>query len=286
LWNQFDEHGLASSLPRLKAESNSLYRHRIKDVFSHQANSSYHGLIHGITRELSLSLFDVINIGPRVAENGEFLAPDPLIQFDGIFLYLYSDYQNDLLDYQIDRFEPGGNYEYITSLVQLINSSTFFEASCIGDPYTRSMCIYNQSSRQYVDQEPIQASTSFKTQHPYLCKGTVFFEDTFTFLTEVAAPELVCGYGKYYIDYTSGIIKTFSVPSDTSSLRYWFTQYPFKAKGSPVILHDIGSENFKQKMFYQILKDNGEYTHGLPTKLGTDIINELLSVRGGSYFGD
>jgi hypothetical protein len=279
VWNEFDEHGLLEGLYRNKAETNWEYKRRLLDVFINRANSTYRGLVNGITRELGLALFQPVIINPRVASNGEFLAPDPYIKFDGVYLYLYSDYSNDLLDYQIDRYEAGGNYEHLGRLVDLINTTHYFEATLDADvdPYTRSMTIINQSNRIETE-EPVLSSNKFQLEHGRIIRGTIFFKDTNIFATEVGSENLVSSLGKYYIDYYNGVIRSFSIPGIEASVRYSYVDYPFEPWASPVILHDINNDNFKVKMFEQVLLDDGTYTHGVATEIGLDIINELLGV--------
>lgn len=279
-FNQFDEHGLVANLARIRGETNWEYKRRIMDVFVHCANSSYIGLIHGITRELGLPLFQPLRINPKVNSVGEFLAADPYIKFDGVYLYLYSDYSNGLLDYQIDRFAPGGNYEYLIRLVNLINSTYFFEASLISgyDPYTPSMTIINQSNRIAVSQIDIPISRRFKLDHPKLVKGSLLFSDRAVFSQEVSSESSVTSAGKYWVNYNKGIIRCYSTPNIGTVARYEYNEYPFMPMASHIILHDINNDNFRVKMFEQVLQDNGTYAHGIPTELGVDIINELLSV--------
>jgi len=237
-------------------------------------------LVHGITRELGLSLFDAIDVQPRVAPDGSFLAPDPYIVFDGARLLLYSDYHNGLLDWVIDRYQPGGNYEFLGDLVALINTTAFFEATLRDgvDPYTRSMAILNQSSREQVEIEFTPMSDKFKLKHPYPARYTVFFSDRGTFREEVASVALVTSRGKYHVDYTTGVVTSYSTSTARNYVRYQYTKCPLVTVASPIILHDINSENFKFKMFDQIAQEDGESINGLPNALGTDIINELMSV--------
>jgi hypothetical protein len=280
VWNEYDEHALLVGLTRIRGETNWSLKRRTLDVFVDRANSSYRGLVNGITRELGLALYEPLNINPRVDGSGSFLAPDPYIKFDGVYLYLYSDYANDLLDYQVDRFEPGGNYEHLTRLVDQVNQTAFFEASLAGgfDPYTRSMTVLNQSNRLRVDLEEVPSSTRFQLKHPRLAQGSLYFNDMETFAREVNTEDMVTSRGRYWVDYASGVIRTYLIPAGHAATRYEYTVYPFAPVASNVILHDINSDNFKAKMFDQILQDDGTYVDGSPTEIGVDIINELYSV--------
>ena len=278
--NQFDELGDLVSLRRIQGEHNHTFRRRIQDAMVHYANSSYQGMIYGITRDLGLSLYSSIIVNPKVDINGKFLAPDPYIRFEGPYLYLYSDYANGLLDWAIDRFEPGGNYEHVGRLVQMINNTTFFEAGTYpGQGYfDRSMAILNQSNREVVTFERVQASKKFTLRNNRIVSGSLFFSNRDVFKTEVATGAAVVAHGQYNVDYHSGIVKVFTIPTISDTVRYRYVKYPFVTMASPVIVHDITSENFRAKMFGQVLQDDGTYAHGLPTELGVDLINELLTV--------
>jgi hypothetical protein len=60
-------------------------------------------------------------------------------------------------------------------------------------------------------------------------------------------------------------------------VRYQYTIEPFYTQASPVILHDINGA-FREKLFQQVLQDDGTYVDGIPTELGVEIINEIFSV--------
>ena len=278
--NQFDEHADLLSLSRLQEETNPEFRRRIKDAFVNIANSSYRGLINGITRELGLSLYDALVIQPKIDLNGNFLATDPYIKFDGAYLLLYSDFENDLLDWAIDRYQPGGNFEHIGKLVDFINTTSFFQAGLRPNTnfYTRSMCILNQTSREQIRMEFLPQSTKFKLRHTYLVPNMLFFSNRDTFRTEMSTSAEVVSKGQYHVDYTKGIVTVYTVPSLKEYARYMYTKYPLIATSSPIILNNINSDNFRIKMFEQLIQENGAEAFGLPTELGVDILNELLSV--------
>jgi len=281
VWNQFDEHGATVSLSRNLREKNWAYKRRILDTFVHMANSSYNGLVNAVTRELGLALVQPLRVNPKISQvDGRFFAPDPCVKFDGAWVYLYSDYANGVLDYQIDRYITGGNYEHLTRLVDFVNSTTYFEASleADADPYMSSMCILNQSNRVEVRNEEVPVSTRFKLQENYIVAGSLLFTDVETFGVEVALEGSVTSLGQYWIDRTQGIIRTYRPPVARSSVGYQYSEYPFLPDASPVVLCDINSEAFRVKMFGQVLQDDGSYSHGIPTEIGVDIINELISV--------
>jgi len=284
VFNQFDEHGLTVGLPRLQGEKNWEFKRRIQDVFVHMANSSYRGLVYGITRELGLELFYPLTINPKVdPTTGDFLASDPYIKFEGAYLYLYSDYANDILEWKIDRWMPGGNYEHLYRLINAVNNSYFFEAGVLPgiDLYTKSMTILNQSCRLHSGTEDVPLSTKWRLLHEHVVPGTLTFSqsgDTSELAIEVSSSVDLDSTGEYYVDYIKGIVETYNPPERGTFVRYQYTDYPFKPIASPVILNSLNNEDFKVKMFEQILQDDGTYAHGLPTELGVDLLNVLYSV--------
>lgn len=286
-WNQFDELGLLVGITRLDSESNVSIRRRIRDSFVHRANSTYQGMINGITRDLGLSLFKAISINPKIDSNSNFLAPDPYIKFDNAYVYLYSDYANNLLDYKIDRYQVGRNYEHLDNFVDFINSTYYFEASIMPNinQHTRTMCILNQTNRIHVDIDAAYPTTKYQLSNQYIVNGSLFFSDRTIYKREVATEELVLSSGDYWIDYKNGIVVSYSIPPIGVYARYDYIKFPFEPLASEIVINDLTNDNFKTKMFDQILQDNGEYCNGLPTGLGMDIILELLSVGGGFYFG-
>lgn len=286
-WNQFDEAGLIQSLSRNREETNWEYRRRLRDVFAHIGNSSYLGMVNGVTRELGLSIFDAIAINPKETSAG-FTAAEPVVIFDGAFLYLYANYSEDALELKINRNTKGGNFEVMQDLVDLINStSSYFYASLVSgvDQRTKSMCIYNQTNRLYVANEAIDPSTKFRLKKEKLISGTLFFSDRTTFFNEVSTETSVVKKGDYYVDYWNGIVTVYQLPTVGTTARYYYIDYPFVAHASPVIIGDITSTAFNSEMFIQILQDDGTYENGRPNAFGVELINELLSVGGGLYWG-
>lgn len=281
-FGSFDRHGLFLGLSRLRSEDNPTYRRRLREVFSRRANSTYRGLVNAITRDLGLEFYYTMWINPKINSAGDFIAPDPYIRFEEAYLYLYSDYQNGVLDAKIDRYEPGGRFELLTRLNDRINLSPYFQSGSYNafvDMWGRSMCILNQTNREEISLEEVPASTKFRLKHLHICPGTIYFNDRNIFETEVDNSGLVNARGKFHIDYTKGIVTVYSIPSPATTVRYFYTVFPFKAIASPVILNSVASDDFRDKMFSQILQEDGmSYEDGTPTPLGVEIIRELLSV--------
>jgi hypothetical protein len=279
VFNELDEFGLLLGQPRLTGERNAQYKQRLARVFSERANSTYRGLIHGITRNLGLNLFNALTI-TALETGGSFTAPNPAIIFNEAFVYLYSDFENEILDRTIDRFDPAGTAFYLTDLIDRINESTYFSASLNSgiDPYTRSMTILNQASHITITNESVPSTRRFELENTNIVKGTIFFSDRVIFKTLVASESEVNAPGKYFVNHKIGLIISYDPAIADTSVRYEYLKNPIITKASPVIIHNMQSLDFKVKLFEQVLADDGTYINGLPTSLGANLINELLSV--------
>lgn len=285
VFNEFDRHGLLLGLERLTRERNSDYKARLVDVFVNRANSSYRGLINGITRELGLSLSDVMTIKPVVDAEGNPLATMPAVVFEETKVYLYSDFQAKTLITTLDRFDTSSDSYTIAGFIEDLEGTGYFEAILEpnADTTKRSMTIFNQSSIKEVSIEDVSGKGS-----KIILEGRNIVPDTFIIrssnLTQRRTALLdLRRSGDYYVDLATGTLFTVSNPAPGSFVSYIYRDDEFLVQSSPVIIHDLQSEDFKTKMFETVCDDAGEDCNGLPTVLGAEIINELLSVHPTSW---
>ncbi len=279
VFNELDDFGLLLGLPRLPSERNPAYKQRLLGVFAQRASSVYRGLINGITRELGLELFDAIRIIP-LESGGVFLATNPAVMFNETKVFLYEDFENNILDRTIDRFDQDGIAFFLIDLVAAINASAFFSASIETgvDTHTRSMTILNQSSHIFVSEEVVQISTRLELENTNIVAGSIFFSDRIIFETQVDTEAEVDTKGEFFVDHKKGLVVVFDTPTPDITVRYQHLRSPMICKASPVIIHNMQDDDFKVKLFEQVLTDAGTFDNGLVTSLGADIINELLSV--------
>jgi hypothetical protein len=177
----------------------------------------------------------------------------------------------------IDRFSPIGGSFNLQGLIDTINDTGYYTATLLfdADSKARSMSIFNQSSVGIVPAEDISGGgLRVRLENTNLIPGTISVTSPNLFVRKSSSFNL--GPGEYFVDEPSGTIFTSQVPADGSVVRYKFRNDSFVVRASPVIIHNLQSSDFKSKMFEQI--GNGDPVNGLPTHLGADIINELLSV--------
>ena len=289
IYNQFDEFGLLTSLPRLPQEDNATYKHRLLDVYINRANSTYVGLINGITRELGLSLYQPFRIYPK-KQGSEFIAENPVVVFNGPFIELWRDYYNQVLELEVDRFNQDSDIYTMADLaIYINNNSSYFTVDLVDEDvkYNRAMCIINQSNIVEVKSELIPLTERFTLQNPGLTTSdsgggiileTIYFSDRDTFKTRVSTVTAVKAPGTYYLDRYTGNVVVYDTPSPGTTIRYSYIVDYFRPLASPIIIQNLQHENVKRKMFEQILVDNGTIQHGIPTEFGAKLINQVNAV--------
>lgn len=277
VFNEIDQFGLLMGLPRLEGERNPEYKQRILDVMVRRAGSSYLGLIYGITRELGLQLQETLRVEAILDGDGNPLAPNPAVVFEDTKCYIYNDYlENDLLA-TIDRFDKDETFT-LGQLKAAIDATGKYSATLlVNDDTIRSMTIFNQTSLGFVRAEDISGrGLRIRLDNTNLMPGSISVRSPNLFVRKSSYLNL--GVGEYYIDEASGTLIAAQNPANGSFIRYEYKQYNKVFWSSPVILHNLQSIDFKTKMFNIEVNDNNEEFLGLPTELGADLVNELLSV--------
>lgn len=246
------------------------------DVFVNRADSTYRGLTNAITRELGLELIEAMTIVPLMDGNGDPLLPNPAVEFIDTKCYLYRDFMEQDILLEIDRFDRLSGSWTLGELLETINNTGYFAATLLEDAESqkRSMTLFNQSSIVHVPAEDITGAGSIVVlDNRNLIEGTVSVRsDSLTRM--VTSEAQLIDPGTYLIKHKEGILMTRGAPAPGSFIRYSYRDDQFTALASPVIIHNLQSEDFRDKMF----EDAGNGERGLPTPLGADIINELMSV--------
>lgn len=275
IWNAFDEHGLLMSLERLAGERLADYKRRILDVQAHRANSTYLGLIYGITREFGLEITEPVYFHPIMNGDNAFLGGNPIVELDGPEVRIWGDYINDTEpDLTIDRWELT-----LQELVTAINAGTYIRAELVLSDYAndRAMTLVNQSSRKLHTQR-IPNDTYVNLDKENIMLGSLIFSGTDSFITRKNSLAELAEEGDYYIDVIRGRLHSYSLPGTNVGLQYRYIEKPLRAIASPVIIHNLQSNEMKEKLFTQLVLLDGTTIDFLPTPLGADLINEFLSV--------
>ncbi len=276
--NTFDYMGMLVGLSRLPGEKNAEYRHRLFDVYVHRAGSHEVGLINGITRELGLEQFEAITIQATSGISHHIIVNDTTLELNAATAD--SVYQLTINLYKRDQ---GGFY--LSDLVETINTSPYFSATLSSgvEGHTPSVVLLRHNTRISID-SPVEllSSTRHKLQNENIVKGTLKFSGAGldVFATEKASEAALSLSGDFYVDYTNGLIVSYSKSMPNTVCTYAYSDLPAVLMASPVILFNFDSELFKNEVFDRILQSDGQYANGLPGSEATDYINELLSAKG------
>jgi len=280
--NTFDFAGMLLGLPRLPGEQNDIYRRRLLDVYPHRAGASEPGLINGITRELGLEQFDALAVDyTGLASNS------PRVIVRDVQVELYSNWRLDTdntLDTTIDIYSRDSAAYFLSGLVTSINAVADWTVA-LGtgvDGHTASATLANQDTRNYQQNETVKPYKLNVLEHNRIVPGTVKFsrggDDVFH--NSVVAETLVLADGDYYIDHPEGRVVSWNIGSPNTFISYYYDDLPYTLTASPVILHEFSSDEFRSKIFEQILQPDGTYEDGLPKQTAIDHIAELLKVKG------
>ena len=286
VFNELDSHGLTLGLPRLIGERNADYKQRLLNVFTKKANSTYLGLIHGITRELGLSLTKEFVITPTNSS----LHPNASIFFKDVRCCIYPDYYNSPENVtEIDKYSLvlNGAYtlgELIAKIeaVQIDSNQIFTVTEESGiDLSKRAAVIFDQDSTK----EEVRENISGHGRIISLRNKNLFDNSEYIFSrnlkTKVVGTPLA--KGEYKINYLTGKIECYEAPMSGAYISYKYRNNEFEVFSSPVIINSLQSTEFRKKMFDQVLQEDGTYENGRPTIFGADIINELYSVYPTTY---
>lgn len=292
VWGPLDEIGLLLDLKRLPGERNHEYRERLFRVFTRRTDSTYHGLLNGITYELGLAFEDVLTLSFTGSSSNQ---PRATVQ-DGI-LTLYSDYTDDG-DYTIVQLdnEPQLNLRKdganeLSELVALINSTADFSASLVEDPppINWSYCLVNFDTNVWINDETIPSSTRFTLENAPINDGMFFFGERKVFKTLRTTESALTQPGDFYINITTGEVVTTSLPSGEGTVRYQYRDLPKTLEASPISIGYIGSRELQRYFFTQLevkLFDTPleRFINNIPNEEGVDIINELFRASK-NYWG-
>jgi hypothetical protein len=276
VFNEFDAHGILMGLPRLELERNVSYKHRLLDVMVHRANSTYLGLIYGITRELGLQLKPSLRITMALNPDGTPVLPSPAVVFQDTKCTLYRDIRIGDVIQEFDRWEIEAGFFTLADLTDAINDVPNFTATLLPgvDGTARSLNLFNQTSVQSVVSEDIATGgPRIQLAHQRLIDGTVSINST-NLVRRVNSETEIRQDGDYYINCFDGMVLSSVAPEPSAAIRYQYSLFETVFATSPVILYNLQSEDFREKMFATL--PSGD--RGLPTALGADVVNELLSM--------
>lgn len=283
----FDHFGSIVSLPRLPEEKNSAYLARLKDVVVHKANSSYAGLVNGITRELGLTKERAIEI--RIRSSYQTDRQRVRFVLDESYATIYSTWIPDefrnmrlvpVVEQQIELSTLiGGTIE---NLVDWINESEIYSAEVLSNGTASVFGLGRIDSVTFV-LETLPPQEIMKLPHGNIVEGKITLSLDPSMDRQVSTPS---AYGEWSLDSTNGILKAFTQPSSPLSVNYLTTLELFYGEYSPVQVQDLSADAVQERYFEQITNTVYEttddiLTNGLPLNRTYGILRKVL--ENGSF---
>ena len=274
--NAFDYLGQLVGVKRIPGERNAAYRERIWDVYVHRAGSNITGLTNGIIRELGLSRFNAVTITTTDPVDSRIIVSDTTLE-------LYNPATTLLKT--IDIYSRTSPAYFLSGLVAEATAGVFTAVLEAGVYlWTPSATLLRDDSHVVVMSEPLKGIHRNLLENDNLVRETVRFPvaTNGAFSVEKATESLVLAAGDYWVDYTNGVIYSYSLPLDGTGVSYVYNSLdqPMTLEASQVVLQEFGADSFRDKIFRQVLLEDGSYIDGLPLHEAMDYINELLQVKG------
>ncbi len=290
IFNQLDEWGVFFDTPRLAEEENRNYKIRLLDIMAHRANSTYLGLIYGISRDLGQDLYDAATIS--------YTGPGKnwVVEVSDKYLRLYSEYPNSL-DLSIDMWrEPNvtdpTRLIYLSELNTAVNATGDWHMTLIADGWNHATNIFNQSNRIIVSSEPVPVSPKIQLAHKNIADysppaaASIYFTDAETYnpnQKKTSAAQVI-QLGDWYLDAENGTIISFAA-SPNAYVRYEYKEPYYTLKASPIEVYDITSLSIEDLLFNSSPVIDGTSNPTSYTDLGWDVYLELKAASKGTYWG-
>jgi hypothetical protein len=278
--------GQLINLYRLPGEGLAVFKERVLDNYIHGANSTYQGLYNGINRELGL---DGQTKGILIDCDRD-VDGNPVSSLVGIdvtarYLTLYSDHDAETTQVQFDLRERGVSY-FVSDLITLIDNTTGWQAVSVGlDDFDKSSSLLQQSSMKYLRGYPLKASRAQNLGDvlldDYFIVGDVLFSLNTGIVNEVTV--MPSQANEFKVDYTNNVLFLGQITTGTVTLQY--QKLPLLLKWSPITINSFKDEEFLDLITEQVQDEDLSVIDGIPTPVGAEYINELLSVAP-QYWGE
>jgi hypothetical protein len=277
--NNFDLQGDIVTLPRLLGESNVDYKKRIWDVSVHRGGPEYEGVVNNLTRDLGFLRSPALKIELKYTSGGDRAAPNPRVDFLSNRVVLYSDWRpigTPVIDREIRTYQLGDDGYYLNNLVAKINESPYFSATILSGTRsnTISSTLVRRTSDYFIISQNIRSDKLTKLDFDIIIQDSMSFSETDTFKTEVTGtPSLE---GEYKIDYQTGEVLTYNLPSGVGTCSYRTGLFPMEVDISPIQLFTLQDDDFQNELFLKRTLASGEEINALPNTEGAEIFHQVF----------
>jgi hypothetical protein len=282
-----DELGIVLGLKRLEDESLEDYRKRLILQVEDKPNQSEKSFIDTVSRNVGLFEEDMFQIDLVLDSDGSPIAPAPRVEINSCYLKVWSDYVNSEPDLVIDIYHRGRGY-FLGQVEEKLRSLTFINITVLSKEadleedsykYKRSWNLKCGNSDEIAFNQQLKPmkmnrfKNYDKTYKRYI--HNCLFTSPLLFSKEVDDYNLLTISGDYYIDYTNGIIFTYSTAGGLVSFEY--RQFPYKLTYQPVKVLPFEDEGMLElKKDYLISDETGKEERLSLNSYGAKVTNAII----------
>jgi hypothetical protein len=278
--NGLDELGLDLGLRRLPNETLAHFRNRLIQEGREPAGASQEQYIRTTNRQagiLEQPIFeiDLVRDGDDIP-----LADDPFIEITSTWLRAYSDYESEVLDFELNLVDRSGGGYFLRDVEAAFTASTFFSLDVVPQDanyqFLRSNHLRYDSTDRVVLSEALFESRSNKLDNKLI--KSLRADAAHLFKNEVATPSLIVSAGDFYIDYLNGVVFTEDIGAGFVS--YTYRLFPYTMFWQAVNIYPANDKDIDYLHKHTLISD----TTGLPEHLvlnseGARITNNTLQVH-------
>lgn len=273
----FDELGLRLAMPRLPEESLSVYRDRLLLQGRLPPGASEEDYVKSINRTVGVFEQRMFEIDLVLDSNEDPIAPDPRLEINSNFIRVWSDYQNEVLDLDINIWERGAGY-YLYQVYAELAKLDFVSVKILSEDYEYlrawNMVYGNTDGHKF--KQFLSTSGMNNLGRKYI--RDILFDAAFVFEKELTSSEDLVEVGDYSLDKTQGIV--WSQELAVGTCTYSYRDFPYVIWWQPVKAVPLNDERIDYILKDNLLEDTrGQEKRLLLKPYGAKIVNEILSVH-------
>ena len=272
-----DELGIHLSLPRFSGETFSSYKDRLLLQARNPPDYAEEGFIRSVNRLVALVEEEIFRIEPIVDAEGTPVAPDIYIEIDEVFLRVWSDYENGVMDLEVDIYNRDGAY-FLGDLATSLNNLAFLYTGVVTNndwEYLRSWNLTYGNSHRHFDVPFLKPTRMNDLPHRHI--KNIKFYNPLLVVNEVANSEALVAEGDYYIDYVNGIVFTYEMA--TGGVSYSYRGLPYSLIWQPVKIMPINGKSMEHITKDYLVNPDGQNERLLLNSYGAQIANETLAIH-------
>lgn len=269
VWNSFDDLGALVGVKRLPTEENNDYRGRILKAYNEMANSTILGLVFGMNRSLGLTMKNLIEIEPAAGVD----RPNMIVEPTRIYIHTgYVDDETSNLCAEIPLYHQ--DFITIKQVVDAVDGMTSFSATLLDSDYQYypSYHLVPDTMQKIATTELAAGGRVMDLGITNLVDGSFLWDANDALSNEVDTVDDLTKDGDFHIDYSTGILQTFSPIHNDTAIAFKYYENPFRIRFSSIGILPV-SEAIGEAEFYD--------TNNLP---GDELLNMTAKLKHASRY--